>query len=46
MLVAGKFCFGTMLVGGPLSPLVDDGKEEVGEVEGLTVSMPDYLVLD
>ena len=35
-----------MLAGGPLPPLVDDDKEEMGEVEGVTVSMPDYSVLD
>ena len=46
MLVAGKFCLGTMLVGGPLPPLVDNDKEEIGEVEGLLVSVPDYSVLD
>ena len=47
VLVTGKFCPGTMLVGGPLPPLVsDDDKEELGEVERLPVSMPDYSVLD
>ena len=46
VLVAGKFHLGTMLVGGPLPPLEDDDKEEIGEVEGLLVSMPDYSVLD
>ena len=35
VLFIGKFCSGTMLVGGPLPPLVpDDDKEEMGEVEG------------
>ena len=47
VLVAGKFCLGTMLlVGGPLPPLGEDEKEDMGEVEGATVSMPDYSVLD
>ena len=47
VLVAGKFCLGTMLVGGPLPPLVsDDDKEELGEVEGPPVLVPDYLMLD
>ena len=45
MLVTGKFCLDTMLVGGPLPPLEHD-KEDVGEVEGLVVPMPDYSVLD
>ena len=56
VLVAGKFCLGTMLVGGPLPPLVsDDNKEEMGEVEGppmlgfddlVPVSVVDASVLD
>ena len=46
VLVAGKFCLGTMLVGGPLPPLVlDEDKEELGEVEGPPVWVPDYSVL-
>ena len=35
-----------LLAGGPLPPLGEDEKEDVGEVEGATVSMPDYSVLD
>ena len=34
-----------MLFGGPLPPLEDD-KEDMGEVEGVVVSMPDNSVLD
>ena len=45
ILVAGKFCSGTMLVGGPLPPLEEDDKEDMGEVEGPIVLMPDYAVL-
>ena len=47
MVVTGKFRLGTLLLaGGPLPPLVEDDKEEMGEVEGPPVSVPDYLVLD
>ena len=56
VLFTGKFRSGTMLVGGPLPPLVsDDDKEEMGEVEGppvlglddaMPVSVVDASVLD
>ena len=45
VLYTGKFRSGTMLVGGPLPPLVsDDDKEEMGEVEGPPVSALDDAV--
>ena len=45
VLYTGKFRLGTMLVGGPLPPLVlDDDKEEMGEVEGAPVSALDDAV--
>ena len=47
MLIAGKFCSGTMLLaGGPLPPLEDNDKGEAGEVEGPVAPVPDYSVLD
>ena len=44
MLFTGKFRSGTMLVRGPLPPLVsDDEKEEMGEVGGPVVGLGDSV---
>ena len=45
MVVTGKFCLGTLLLaGGPLPPLVEDDKEEMGEVEGPGLGLGDSVV--